>query len=152
MEGEADDQDQQDCESPPDRVKTTANEVTAASSIIAAEATGGPPGSDVTPAGHTGAMVVLDIDRAPVEPGGHLPSNGSEAGGARPAGEEPRILRSLPAAPDTWKPLAGAALLDRLRITGRPRPKADPELTAKLRHDLEQGLSTGPGGLRVGVK
>ena len=96
--------------------------------------------------------MVLDIDRAPVEPGGHLPSNGSEAGGARPAGEEPRILRSLPAAPDTWKPLAGAALLDRLRITGRPRPKADPELTAKLRHDLEQGLSTGPGGSEGGCE
>ena len=31
-------------------------------------------------------------------------------------------------------------LLDRLRVTGRPRPKADPDLAARLREGLEQGL------------
>ena len=39
-----------------------------------------------------------------------------------------------------WTPLAGDALLDRLRVTGRPRPLADPERVARLRETIEQGL------------
>jgi hypothetical protein len=39
-----------------------------------------------------------------------------------------------------WQPLAGKGLLDRLRITGRPRPAADPERAEKLCAVLEQGL------------
>ena len=41
---------------------------------------------------------------------------------------------------DEWEPLAGADLLERLRITGRPRPRADPDLAVRLRDGLEQGL------------
>lgn len=39
-----------------------------------------------------------------------------------------------------WRPLAGAALLERLRTTGRPRPEPDPQLVVTLRRGLEQGL------------
>jgi len=39
-----------------------------------------------------------------------------------------------------WIPLAGEALLDRLRITGRPRPMADPERADRLRQCLEDGI------------
>ena len=39
-----------------------------------------------------------------------------------------------------WTPLAGDALLDRLRVTGRPRPLADPERAARLRETIEHGL------------
>lgn len=38
-------------------------------------------------------------------------------------------------------PLAGAALLDHLRVTGRPRPAADPTFTAELRAFLEDGIA-----------
>ncbi len=40
-----------------------------------------------------------------------------------------------------WQPLAGDALLERLRITGRPRPKPDPDLVVALRRGLESGLA-----------
>jgi PD-(D/E)XK nuclease superfamily len=40
----------------------------------------------------------------------------------------------------TWQPLVGDELLERLRITGRPRPKTDPELAHRLRTGLEEGL------------
>jgi hypothetical protein len=36
--------------------------------------------------------------------------------------------------------LAGAGLLERLRDTGRPRPRTDPDLVVRLRTGLEQGL------------
>ena len=50
--------------------------------------------------------------------------------------------RPLEAAPSfgEWRPLAGAALLDRLRITGRPRPKADPLFGQELRQGLEEAM------------
>jgi hypothetical protein len=38
-----------------------------------------------------------------------------------------------------WEPLAGRALLERLRVTGRPRPPADPELARRLRAAIEGG-------------
>ena len=59
-------------------------------------------------------------------------------------------LRHRPLGPDAWQPLAGAALLDRLRTTGRPRPAADPELAAMLRHGLEEGLVPEGAGHRAG--
>jgi hypothetical protein len=40
----------------------------------------------------------------------------------------------------SWRPLAGPALLERLRVTGRPRPVVDPDFTADLRDHLESGL------------
>ncbi len=40
-----------------------------------------------------------------------------------------------------WHPLAGAALLERLRNTGRPRPRSDPDFAHILRDRLEDGLS-----------
>jgi hypothetical protein len=39
-----------------------------------------------------------------------------------------------------WEPLSGPGLLDRLRVTGRPRPKALPDLADRLRSVLESGL------------
>jgi hypothetical protein len=39
-----------------------------------------------------------------------------------------------------WQPLAGDALLERLRVTGRPRPTPNPELVVELRRIIEQGL------------
>jgi hypothetical protein len=41
---------------------------------------------------------------------------------------------------DGWQPLAGSQLLERLRFTGRPRPRADAELAGRLRGMLEDGL------------
>jgi hypothetical protein len=40
----------------------------------------------------------------------------------------------------SWHPLAGGALLDRLRFTGRPRPRVDPDLARRLRGIVEQGM------------
>jgi hypothetical protein len=42
--------------------------------------------------------------------------------------------------PEEWQPLAGAALLERLRVTGRARPVLDPALSRRLRHRLDDGL------------
>lgn len=90
-----------------------------------------PSAPDVTPARDTLAMVVMDLDR-PLEV---APSLGE------------------------WQPLAGAALLDRLRITGRPRPKADPALGRELRQRLDEALvaelqageaAVGPAGTAPG--
>ncbi len=47
---------------------------------------------------------------------------------------------------DPWRPLAGPALLERLRVTGRPRPKADPEFVHRIRHHLDEELSTDLAG------
>jgi hypothetical protein len=43
--------------------------------------------------------------------------------------------------PSGWQPLAGAALLERIRVTGLARPPADPDLVADLRSYLERGLA-----------
>ncbi len=51
-----------------------------------------------------------------------------------------------PASWASWQPLAGPALLDRLRATGRARPSGDPTLAAELRAFLEEGLAPGAGG------
>ncbi|MGH8996742.1 MAG: PD-(D/E)XK nuclease family protein, partial [Acidimicrobiales bacterium] len=44
--------------------------------------------------------------------------------------------------PEEWQPLAGTALLERLRVTGRPRPSIDPTLTRRLRDRLDNGLQS----------
>ena len=44
----------------------------------------------------------------------------------------------------TWRPLAGPALLERLRVTGRPRPSTDPSLGTDLRYLLESALGDLP--------
>jgi hypothetical protein len=72
-------------------------------------------------------MVVMDIDRREL--------------GVRPSDRGPVIPDPAPA--QGWTPLAGDALLDRIRVTGRPRPVADPERVARLRDDIEQGLGDG---------
>jgi len=58
---------------------------------------------------------------------------------------DPRSAEGAPAAHGPvwaadWRPLAGPALLDRLRVTGRARPAADPDLVARLLAHLEHGL------------
>jgi hypothetical protein len=44
--------------------------------------------------------------------------------------------------PEEWQPLAGAALLERLRVTGRPRPPLDPTMSRRLREHLDQALES----------
>jgi hypothetical protein len=89
-------------------------------------------------------MVVLDIERpgeAQAPDGPRAPASGT----ARPdpavptdrAGRRAPIHRHLA----RWEPLAGESLLERLRITGRPRPEAHPELVQRLRSVLESGLA-----------
>ncbi|HEY1989455.1 MAG TPA: hypothetical protein VGG43_08330 [Acidimicrobiales bacterium] len=51
-----------------------------------------------------------------------------------------RATPPTPTVASGWTPLAGDGLLDRLRITGRPRPTADPERVARLREIIEHGL------------
>jgi hypothetical protein len=114
----------------------------------------------VTPAGQTGPMLVMDEDRAQLAPApgvssgrvssgrvssGRVADSGRrrssvEAGRARAVAVPATGTRHGPFGPDQWEPLAGADLLERLRITGRPRPQADPDLTTRLRDGLEQGL------------
>jgi hypothetical protein len=83
-------------------------------------------------------MPVMEIDRAPEEIGA---PGGSDARHPGPGGPIPSSGIGRAARSHGWQPLAGEALLERLRITGRPRPPADPELATRLRHTLEHGLS-----------
>ena len=77
--------------------------------------------------------------RAPEEIGAPAGSDSRR----RVPGEPPASSGIGRAAPSHgWQPLAGAALLERLRITGRPRPPADPELATRIRRTLEQGLAS----------
>jgi hypothetical protein len=62
-------------------------------------------------------------------------------GDARHVGAGP-----VPTAESCWQPLASAALLDRLRVTGRARPTTDPDLAADLRSHLEHGVDGALGG------
>jgi hypothetical protein len=79
-------------------------------------------------------MVVIDVDREDLK--------------LRAAD---RATALTPAIASGWTPLAGDALLDRLRVTGRPRPLADPERVARLRESIELGLRPGSvANLRVG--
>ncbi|MGD0880875.1 MAG: PD-(D/E)XK nuclease family protein [Acidimicrobiales bacterium] len=51
---------------------------------------------------------------------------------------------SRPSVASAWRPLAGPALLERLRHTGRARPPADPTAAAELRSFVERGLAGMP--------
>lgn len=84
-------------------------------------------------------MPVMEIDRAPEEIGAPGGSVSRQAGPGVPV----PAPGSGPVPPSHgWQPLAQDALLERLRITGRPRPPADPELATRIRHTLEEGLAT----------
>jgi hypothetical protein len=69
-----------------------------------------------------------------------------------PDGPRPITAPRLPASESTsrrrggWEPLSGDALLQRLRITGRPRPAARPELTRTLWGLLESELARSLSG------
>lgn len=96
-------------------------------------------------------MTVMDIERPvlvrrPRGGRGPVPTPPRLAGPPRPRAEESGRHRG------NWEPLAGDALLQRLRITGRPRPEARPELSRMLRNLLEAGLGAGgsdPAGDRT---
>jgi hypothetical protein len=63
-----------------------------------------------------------------------------EVGGTRSVPGPMKVVRRPPRASHDWHPLAGGALLERLRVTGRPRLKSDPDLQGRLRGSLESGL------------
>jgi hypothetical protein len=44
--------------------------------------------------------------------------------------------------PEEWQPLAGADLLERLRVTGRPRPALDPTMSRRLHDRLDEALES----------
>jgi len=44
--------------------------------------------------------------------------------------------------PEEWQPLAGAVLLERLRVTGRPRPALDPTMSRRLHDRLDEALES----------
>lgn len=50
------------------------------------------------------------------------------------------VVGRPPRASHDWHPLAGEALLERLRVTGRPRLRSDPDLQDRLLGSLESGL------------
>ncbi|HEX3566471.1 MAG TPA: PD-(D/E)XK nuclease family protein [Acidimicrobiales bacterium] len=43
---------------------------------------------------------------------------------------------------EEWRPLAGAELLERLRVTGRPRPALDPTMSRRLHDRLDEALES----------
>jgi len=87
-------------------------------------------------------MVVLDIER-PLGVSGLLEVAGTAPGAGRSPRVRPETGRAVPsrAHRSSWEPLSGDALLERLRITGRPRPAAHPDLVQRLRSVLESGLA-----------
>jgi hypothetical protein len=94
-------------------------------------------------------MPVLEIDR-PVGPEPLGPDQCDPAPG--PAERSIRVpvfggRRST----ERWRPLAGQALLERLRVTGRPRPPADPELAGRLRSMVERDLPSAGPALITGI-
>ena len=91
-------------------------------------------------------MPVMDIERPNGLPRRFGP-DGPAAGAARPA-DPPRRGRAAAhrRRPSGWEPLSGQDLLDRLRVTGRPRPRSRPDLVQRLRSDLESGLRAEDGG------
>lgn len=44
--------------------------------------------------------------------------------------------------PEEWRPLAGAELLERLRVMGRPRPALDPTMSGRLHDRLDEALES----------
>ena len=75
----------------------------------------------------------------PGRPGGSGGADGHGACGSPGGAAGPGTSGGTPWSA-RWQPLAGAALLERLRVTGRPRPAADPALSGDLRSFLESGL------------
>ncbi len=98
------------------------------------------PGRSVTPRGHTSVMVVMEVDRMPEAPVANL-NSASPVGGPAVAGDRPARSRPLHPGGSYWQPLAGTNLLDRLRVTGRRRPRVDTEMVGRLRSGLEDRLS-----------
>jgi hypothetical protein len=91
-------------------------------------------------------MLQMDVDRRagiPREGGGRSRSTSDSHGGSRSRREEIACGRAWS---HPWRPLAGPALLERLRVTGRPRPKVDPEFVLRLRRHLDAELATGSTG------
>ena len=83
--------------------------------------------SRVTPSVHTVVMRMTDAPKG--ERAGRGPGPGDDRGtGTRPLGP-------------AWRPLAGGALLERIRVTGRPRPAADPAFISDVRALLDSGLA-----------
>jgi hypothetical protein len=92
-------------------------------------------------------MPVAEIARVPmgasVDPGTEMATDAGTFSGDVP---RPAVIPAHRAS-HGWQPLAGASLLERLRVTGRPRLKADPELRRELRKGLERGIRCQtPGG------
>ena len=90
-----------------------------------------PEAEPSAPSGPTGLVGVAAVSE-PVALGGE---------GARPC-PRPEF--------GSWHPLAGGALLDRLRFTGRPRPRVDPDLAGRLRGIVEQGMPNTDGRAGAG--
>jgi hypothetical protein len=85
-------------------------------------------------------MSLLEIDRAREAPEAELSRVMVEMGGT-PSNPDPEPPSPPAPRPNHgWQPLAGPALLERLRVTGRPRLKAGTELRDRLRSTLERGL------------
>jgi hypothetical protein len=101
-----------------------------------------------TPFRHTDRMVVMEIDRAPEGPEAKWRGRIAEVGRTPWVDDAHGGIPPRPSTSHEWHPLAGPALLERLRVTGRPRLKADPELARRLRSSLEHGLlePEGAGG------
>ena len=86
-------------------------------------------------------MTVMDIERPRVVPGPRQGWGPLTDGRRAPAMPPRPVVMPTRHHPRTgWEPLSGDALLQRLRITGRPRPEARPELARMLRVMLESGL------------
>lgn len=95
----------------------------------------------MTPTVHTVGMDTTDAptgERTHQGPGSRG-GVGVEAGGTRRMADGRGAVGMWPRGPE-WRPLSGAALLERLRVTGRARPAADPAFAAGLRGLLESGL------------
>jgi hypothetical protein len=99
----------------------------------------------VTPWGDTRAVPVKTTERA--RGGGRIRPNqerGLSSGGLRPivVGRPTEQSSGSEAWSRPWQPLAGPALLDRLRTTGRARPAVDPGFASGLRSSIESGISS----------
>ena len=95
----------------------------------------------VTPDGHTVAMHETERIRGERQSRHRVPgrqeSTGSLVAGRGASGP---VVGAPSGWSARWQPLAGADLLDRLRVTGRARPPVDPALASTLRAFLERGI------------
>jgi hypothetical protein len=86
-------------------------------------------------------MPAMVIDRKQEGPAVGRRSQVAGLGGARSVPGPMKFVRRPLRASHDWHPLAGEALLERLRVTGRPRLQSDPDLQGRLRGSLESGLN-----------